>query len=86
LGAFIHEEYYATILERVLKPFFFASIPLSMPNTEMFSGSVVWRGLLYTILMLVGQMLTGLWLVRDPIPSSAIMAFVKTYGRSRWHC
>jgi hypothetical protein len=30
----------------------------------MFSGSVVWRGIVYTILMLFAKLVTGLWLVR----------------------
>jgi hypothetical protein len=30
----------------------------------MFSGSVVWRGIVYTTLMLFGKLVTGLWLVR----------------------
>lgn len=36
----------------------------------MFSGAVVWRGVLYTVLMLLGKALCGLWLVRlsaDPV-------------------
>ena len=34
----------------------------------MFQGSVVWRGIVYTILMLLGKLLTGLWLVRFSLP------------------
>ncbi|ELR04059.1 hypothetical protein VC83_06106 [Pseudogymnoascus destructans] len=30
----------------------------------MFGGSVVWRGIVYTILMLFAKLVTGLWLVR----------------------
>jgi Kef-type K+ transport system membrane component KefB len=85
-GASIYEEYYATIVQRLLKPFFFASIAFSIPITKMFSSSVVWRGLVYTLLMLLGKMLTGLWLVRFPILLSTIMAFFKTLGQIRWHC
>lgn len=29
----------------------------------MFDGDIVWRGLVYTILMTLGKLLTGLWLV-----------------------
>lgn len=85
-GASIYEEYYATIVKRLLKPFFFASIAFSIPIAKMFSSSVVWRGLVYTLLMLLGKMLTGLWLVRFPILLSTIMAFVKTLGHCRWRC
>jgi hypothetical protein len=33
----------------------------------MFRGSVIWRGLIYTILMAFGKLVCGLWLVRIPI-------------------
>ncbi|KFY78039.1 hypothetical protein V499_02715 [Pseudogymnoascus sp. VKM F-103] len=41
-----------------------ASIGFAIPVTDMFSGSVVWRGIVYTILMLFAKLVTGLWLVR----------------------
>lgn len=34
----------------------------------MFSGGLVWRGIIYTILMLLGKAVCGLWLVRLPVP------------------
>lgn len=30
----------------------------------MFSGSVVWRGIIYALLMMFGKLITGIWLVR----------------------
>lgn len=41
----------------------------------MFDGDIVWRGIIYTILMLLGKLLTGLWLVRFDIrlPSISII-------------
>jgi hypothetical protein len=33
----------------------------------MFRGSIVWRGLIYTIFMAFGKLLCGLWLVRIPV-------------------
>lgn len=47
-----------------------ASIGFSIPISKMFSGAVVWRGVIYTVLMLLGKALCGLWLVRfslDPL-------------------
>lgn len=35
----------------------------------MFRGDVVWRGIIYAILMMFGKMVTGLWLVRFSLPS-----------------
>ncbi|MCJ1269047.1 hypothetical protein MMC22_008935 [Lobaria immixta] len=63
-GLWIYGRYYSAVVERVLKPFFFASIGFSIPIRQLFEGDIVWRGLVYTILMLLGKLLTGLWLVR----------------------
>jgi Kef-type K+ transport system membrane component KefB len=30
----------------------------------MFSGSVIWRGFVYSLLMCIGKIFTGLWLIR----------------------
>lgn len=81
-GTAIYERYYATAVQRILKPFFFvsprtptfpeqsgltkvkASIGFAIPITEMFKGKIFWRGLVYTILMLLAKLLTGVWLIR----------------------
>ncbi len=36
----------------------------------MFDGPVVWRGLVYTLLTLLGKVTTGLWLLQLHVPSS----------------
>ena len=41
-----------------------ASIGFSIPITQMFSGAIVWRGIVYTILMVLGKLACGLVLVR----------------------
>ncbi|PVH86892.1 Sodium/hydrogen exchanger [Cadophora sp. DSE1049] len=63
-GAAVFHKYYKTALQRILKPFFFASIGFAIPITDMFKGPVVWRGIVYTILMLFAKLVTGVWLVR----------------------
>ncbi|KAL8393769.1 hypothetical protein RB595_003497 [Gaeumannomyces hyphopodioides] len=65
-GVFIYEHYYGAAVRRILKPFFFASIGFSIPVTKMFSGPIVWKGLIYTILMMLSKVICGLWLVRLP--------------------
>lgn len=42
-----------------------ASIGFSIPIRQLFGGDIVWRGLVYTLLMLLGKLLTGLWLVKN---------------------
>ncbi|RDL36144.1 Uncharacterized protein BP5553_06756 [Venustampulla echinocandica] len=41
-----------------------ASIGFAIPITDMFRGEIVWRGIVYTILMLFAKIITGLWLLR----------------------
>ncbi|KAH7116999.1 Sodium/hydrogen exchanger family-domain-containing protein [Dendryphion nanum] len=63
-GSSIYEHYYHQAVSRILQPFFFASIGFSIPITRMFNGNIVWRGIVYTILMTSGKLVCGLWLVR----------------------
>ena len=62
-GITVFERYYAQPLDRILKPFFFASIGFSIPITQMFSGAVVWRGVVHSMLMVLGKLLCGIWLI-----------------------
>lgn len=57
-----------------------ASIGFAIPITEMFRGSVIWRGLIYSLLMMFGKMVTGLWLVRFSFnPVSKLISHIKDY-------
>ncbi|TIA37313.1 Sodium/hydrogen exchanger [Aureobasidium pullulans] len=62
-GAVVYERMYAPAMNTILKPFFFASIGFSIPITQMFRGAIVWRGIVYTILMILGKLACGLVLV-----------------------
>ncbi|KIW90869.1 uncharacterized protein Z519_08652 [Cladophialophora bantiana CBS 173.52] len=66
----MYNHYYAPAVERILKPFFFASIGFSIPITKMFRGPVIWRGLVYATFMAVGKLFCGMWLIRFFNPSS----------------
>ncbi|KAH0493246.1 hypothetical protein TgHK011_008160 [Trichoderma gracile] len=68
-GSAVFERYYLQPLERILKPFFFASIGFSIPISELFHGSIVWKGIVYTVLMMVGKLLCGVWLLRISVAS-----------------
>lgn len=68
-GRKMYEKYYSPAVNCILRPFFFASIGFAIPITRMFTGRVVWRGLVYTLLMIFGKMICGLWLIRfAPMP------------------
>ncbi|KAG0647508.1 hypothetical protein D0Z07_6696 [Hyphodiscus hymeniophilus] len=63
-GTEVFYTYYKTALQRLLKPFFFASIGFAIPIRDMFKAPVVWRGIVYTFLMLFAKSITGVWLIR----------------------
>ncbi|CAK7200209.1 hypothetical protein SEUCBS139899_002900 [Sporothrix eucalyptigena] len=65
-GVAIFDKYYLPALKWVLQPLFFASIGFSIPITRMFSASIVWRGVVYGVLMCLGKLLCGVWLLRLP--------------------
>ncbi|ODQ64546.1 Sodium/hydrogen exchanger [Nadsonia fulvescens var. elongata DSM 6958] len=63
-GVFIFETYYFQVLNKILRPLFFASVGFSIPIAQMFSGRLIWRGLIYALLMAVSKLVCGLWLIR----------------------
>ena len=66
-GAATYHRYYHPAVSKILQPLFFASIGFSIPITRMFRGAIVWRGIVYTILMALGKIVCGVWLVRFSI-------------------
>jgi Kef-type K+ transport system membrane component KefB len=69
-GMATFEIYYSQSLRRILKPFFFASIGFSIPITSMFASGIVWRGIVFTVLMAMAKMACGIWLLRFVLPDS----------------
>lgn len=43
----------------------------------MFAGSIVWRGIVYSVLMAIGKLLCGLWLLRVPNPVEKLQVLVR---------
>ncbi|KAB8226659.1 Sodium/hydrogen exchanger family-domain-containing protein [Aspergillus novoparasiticus] len=77
-GSMVYEKYYHEPVTRILVPLFFASIGFAIPITEMFNGKIVWRGVVYAILMAFGKLITGLWLVRfSSRPISSVLRILK---------
>jgi Kef-type K+ transport system membrane component KefB len=70
-GSAIYEYYYYPAVSKILQPLFFASVGFSIPITQMFRGSIVWRGIVYAVLMAFGKLVCGLWLVRLPKSSGS---------------
>lgn len=85
-GISIYECYFGPAISLVLKPFFFASIGFAIPITQMFSGGVVWRGLVYTLLMAFGKFLCGACLVRFSGPLLPKPSRKKYIPTQIWAC
>lgn len=69
-GRVVYDRYFGPVVNAMLKPFFFASIGFSIPISELFAGNVVWRGIVYAVLMIVGKLLCGTLLLRLGQPLS----------------
>ncbi|KAF2028468.1 hypothetical protein EK21DRAFT_101794 [Setomelanomma holmii] len=70
-GSAIYTRYYHPAVSVILQPLFFASIGFSIPITRMFTGSIVWRGIVYATLMAFAKLVCGLWLVGFPARSQS---------------
>ncbi|PKX95673.1 cation:proton antiporter [Aspergillus novofumigatus IBT 16806] len=57
-------------LKRILSPLAFVSIGFSILSAKMFEGRVVLRGVVSTLLMAFGKLVTGLWLIRLSLTGS----------------
>lgn len=68
-GSAVYARYYHSPVHAILLPFFFSSIGFAIPITRLFTGPVLWRGLVYALLMALAKLATGLWLVRLPSTS-----------------
>jgi len=70
-GVRVFETYYSSVNRRLLAPFFFASIGFSIPIRQMFAATTVWKGLVYSLLMLIAKLATGVWLLpASPVPTT----------------
>ncbi|KAK3323170.1 Cation/H+ exchanger [Cercophora scortea] len=53
------ERYVSATQQFVLQPLFFASIGFAIPFKRLWAGEVLWKGLVYAILMLLGKVVVG---------------------------
>ena len=61
---FVHTfEYYCLDFQvYILEPLFFASIGFAIPFLDLWTGQAIWRGIVYTLLMLIAKFLVGIWI------------------------
>ncbi|KAL2173158.1 Sodium/hydrogen exchanger family-domain-containing protein [Thermothelomyces heterothallicus CBS 202.75] len=54
------EHYLGPLQRYVLQPLFFASIGFAIPFAELWTGEIIWKGVVYTLLMVSGKLLVGI--------------------------
>jgi Kef-type K+ transport system membrane component KefB len=61
---FVHtfECYCLDAQQYVLEPLFFASIGFAIPFLDLWTGGAIWKGVVYTLLMLVAKLVVGVWI------------------------
>lgn len=61
---FVHTfEYYCLDAQQyVLAPLFFASIGFAIPFLDLWTGEAIWKGIVYTLLMLFCKFIVGSWM------------------------
>lgn len=62
----LFEEIFDPLLKRYFASIFFASIGYSIPFLDLFTAKRFWQGLVYSVFMLIGKLLVGIWIpIRD---------------------
>ena len=81
------ERYIQDAQRFILQPCFFASIGFSIPFIELWTGEVIWKGIVFTILMVLGKLIVGavipLWdfvLNKKPNPSEKALSIPPEKG------
>ncbi|KAI5268792.1 CPA2 familytransporter [Aureobasidium subglaciale] len=61
---FVHtfEKYFSDTQKYLMEPLFFASIGFAIPFIDLWSGSAIWHGVVYTLLMLLAKVIVGIWI------------------------
>jgi Kef-type K+ transport system membrane component KefB len=61
---FVHtfECYCLDAQQYVLAPLFFASIGFAIPFLDLWTGAAIWKGVVYTLLMLFCKFIVGMWI------------------------
>ncbi|KAI4845580.1 CPA2 familytransporter [Aureobasidium sp. EXF-8845] len=61
---FVHtfEKYFSDVQKYLMEPLFFASIGFAIPFIDLWAGSAIWHGVVYTLLMLFAKVIVGIWI------------------------
>ncbi|KAJ6173670.1 hypothetical protein N7485_006482 [Penicillium canescens] len=60
---FVHtfECYLLDVQKYLMEPLFFASIGFAIPFVSLWTGERIWKGILYTLLMMFAKFVVGIW-------------------------
>ncbi|PYH75408.1 Sodium/hydrogen exchanger [Aspergillus uvarum CBS 121591] len=60
---FVHtfERYLVDVQKYLMEPLFFASIGFAIPFVQLWTGKRIWRGIVFTLLMVFAKFVVGVW-------------------------
>ncbi|KAL4997407.1 Cation/H+ exchanger [Aspergillus recurvatus] len=60
---FVHtfERYLVDVQKYLMEPLFFASIGFAIPFVQLWTGKRIWRGIVFTLLMVFAKFIVGVW-------------------------
>ncbi|QMW36980.1 hypothetical protein G4B11_000216 [Aspergillus flavus] len=61
---FIHtfERYLLDVQKYLMEPLFFASMGFAIPFVQLWTGKRIWRGIVFTLLMIFAKFIVGIWI------------------------
>lgn len=59
----VFEKYIKVVKEYIFAPFFFASIGFAVPFLDLWHGQELWQGIVYSLVMVFGKLITGIWIL-----------------------
>ncbi|BCS21561.1 cation:proton antiporter [Aspergillus puulaauensis] len=61
---FVHtfERYLVDVQKYLMEPLFFASVGFAIPFVQLWTGKRIWRGIVFTLLMVFAKFIVGIWI------------------------
>jgi Kef-type K+ transport system membrane component KefB len=85
IPTFMHtfEKYLQDVQHYILQPLFFASIGFAIPFTSLWSGEVIWKGIVFSILMVIGKICVGVSVPAWDLSARVLPTFLSKTKKSR---
>lgn len=65
------DKYLADVQAYLIEPLFFASIGFAIPFLSLWTGEAVWKGILFSLLMVVAKFVVGIWIAVATVSKKA---------------